>query len=296
MAIAFDRVQKPLRKLRKALRNLPADPAPEQVHKLRTRSRQIEAIAAALPPSGQKLARRLLKSIKPLRKAAGSVRDMDVLTRHALTLPPELYQDPDQSPRNEASSRLIEHLELSRKKHAAELLAAFDRQRKTARRSLKLYAKQIESERSSASLMRGKERQVQASAAELAAKLSRWPALNARNLHDFRLKVKQLRSVVRLVPATDRTFVAALGTVKDRIGDWHDWQQLAKTAAEVLDAQQDRTLLSAIQEAAEQKLREALASANVFRERYLQPVSKKPPASERRLPAQVVTAHPNQAA
>lgn len=290
MAIAFDRVQKPLRQLRKLLKNLQADPPAEEVHKLRTRSRQIEAIAAALSPAGEKLTRRLLKSIKPLRKAAGSVRDMDVLAAKARALP----REPGQNSHQEALARLVEHLESSRKESAAELVTAFGRQRKTARQNLKLYAKQLECGKDSDSLAR--EQQIQAAAAQLAAELSRWPALSARNLHSFRLNVKELRSILQLLSNSDHAFVEALGTVKEQIGDWHDWQQLAMAATEALHAQQDRALLSAIKEIVRQKLREALAAANALQERRVQPAAKKPPASERRLPAEAVTASPNRAA
>jgi CHAD domain-containing protein len=292
MVIAFDRVQKPLRQLRKSLSKLPANPPSEQVHKLRTRSRQIEAVAAALSPAGEKLTRRLLKSIKPLRKAAGSVRDMDVLAAKALTL----SQEPDQEPNHDAFTRLIEHLQLSRKKYAAELLVVLDRQKKAARHNLRLYAKQLEAGRDSDSLIREQEPQIQAAAAQLTAELSRWPKLNARNLHSFRLKVKELRLVLQLLSGADHSFIDALRTVKDQIGDWHDWQQLARSAAEVPDAQQDHALLSAIKQAVKQKLGKALAAANALRERHLGHASKKPPAPERRLPAQAVTGHPNQAA
>jgi CHAD domain-containing protein len=45
--------------------------------------------------------RRLLKSMKPVRKAAGVVRDMDVLVADALTLP--------NAAKNESVVRLVEH-------------------------------------------------------------------------------------------------------------------------------------------------------------------------------------------
>ena len=309
MAIAFDRVQKPLRKLRKSLRNLPADPQPEQVHRLRTRSRQIEAAAAALSPAGEKLTRRLLKSIKPLRKAAGSVRDMDVLAAKAIAFAQEPGQDPGQNLHRDGLARLVEHLQQSRKKSAAGLLAVVDQRKKAARRNLKLYAKQIEGAQDSASAARGAERQAQAAAAQLTAELDRWPALSARNLHSFLLKVKALRSVLQLLSGTDgelagdpfgNSLIGALGTVKDKIGEWHDWRQLATAAADALDPQQQRELLTAIKKIVRQKLHEALAAADairdVIRDQPLHPGAKKPPASERRLPAQAATARRNPAA
>ena len=82
----LERVQKALRELGKSLKSLPANPAPKEVHKLRTAARRVEAIAGALPEAEGKASRRLVKSIEPLRKAAGGVRDMDVLAANARKL------------------------------------------------------------------------------------------------------------------------------------------------------------------------------------------------------------------
>jgi CHAD domain-containing protein len=271
MAIELERLQKPLRELRKSLKRLKKDPLPEEVHKLRTRARHIEAIAPALTPGKEKKTRRLLKSIKPVRKAAGSVRDMDVLTGNALSLPANSH--------SESLVRLIEHLGNTRQKSAGALFDTVDEQRKSARQMLKRYARLVESslkdKRSGSNGSRSPAgpaqpvRHVEAAIHELTAELSRWPALAEGNIHPFRLKVKELRSILQLVPSSDEGLVEALGKVKDRIGDWHDWQQLAGFARAVLDAPGDSALLEQIDETGRQKLDEALAAANALRRRYL---------------------------
>ena len=48
MALDPDRVVKPVRKLRKAIKRFPNTPDPELVHDVRTRSRRIEAMLDAL--------------------------------------------------------------------------------------------------------------------------------------------------------------------------------------------------------------------------------------------------------
>ena len=84
MADELERVRKALRELGKSLESLNGDSAPEDVHKLRTASRRVEAIAGVLGAADGKKSRRLVKAIEPVRKAAGGVRDMDVLlTRRA---------------------------------------------------------------------------------------------------------------------------------------------------------------------------------------------------------------------
>lgn len=288
MALDFDRAQKPLRQLRKSLKTLPATPLPEDVHKLRTGSRRIETMVATLSPDAEKLSRRLLKSIKPLRKAAGRVRDMDVLSERARTLPLELH--------DESIACLLEYLESSRKKHAAELMKALDRHHKQARDYLKQYAAQIEERRDSAALAHEAEHQARSAAASHTAELSRWPALSARNLHAFRLKVKELRTVLQLLPATDSALVSALETVKDQIGEWHDWFELGRAAAQALDKRQHRALLALIRQNGQETLSKALASANTLRQRYLERPLKKPPVAERREPASAVKGRRNPAA
>lgn len=274
----LDRVEKPLRKLRKLLKELPQNPAPEDVHKLRTRARRIEAVATALEPAGGKDTKRLLKAIKPVRKAAGDVRDMDVLTGNLVHL--------EKNGNRDSLVRLIEHLGTARSASADGLLDTVDRQRKAARRELKSYARLVES------VARGKkpvQREVArtldsasgsgSTAEDLVTELVHWPRLNVHNLHPFRLKVKALRYVLQAFPESDAAMINALGKVKDEIGDWHDWQQLLSIARTVLDRPEDRELMAEIDKTAGQKFEHALASANALRRRFLRAPSARKRAS-----------------
>ena len=71
---------------------------------------------------------------------------------------------------------------------------------------------------------------------EVVRELGEWTPLDAGNMHEFRLKVKQLRYTLQLDAQADPALVEALGDVQRRIGDWHDWHQLAEIAREVLDS------------------------------------------------------------
>src|ERR1700721_2128512 len=88
MAGELERARKAVRGLNKTLKHLPSDspPPPKEVHNLRTASRRVEAIAAALAQVQSKESRRALKAIEPIRKAAGGVREMDVLLANARRL------------------------------------------------------------------------------------------------------------------------------------------------------------------------------------------------------------------
>ncbi len=270
----LDRAEKPLLQLRKLLKTLPSNPAPDEVHELRIRARKIEALGAALKAADAKRTKRLLKLIKPVRKAAGDVRDMDVFTGNLLHMPQNA--DTGHEASNDSLIRLVEHLGTVRRKSAGHLLDAVNRQRRPVRRSLKNYAKLVES------VVKGKKpapieiartlESVDGSgslASSLMTELRKWPRLHARNIHPFRLKVKELRYVLQLFPGADRGLVDSLGKVKDEIGDWHDWQQLLGIARDILDARKDKALLAEIDAAVKEKLAHALAGANALRRRYL---------------------------
>jgi CHAD domain-containing protein len=265
MELELGNVRKPLRQLRKSLKSLPSDPPMKEVHDLRTRARRVEAIVAVLMPGNDKRANRLLKTLKPVRKAAGKVRDMDVLAAKALTLAGRT--------RNRSVARLLEYLRAMRVESVGQLLKTLARQRTDARHSLEQFSRQIE-RRFNAKNPRASSRttgnQPHASAAiRLMDELGRWPAFTAENLHAFRIKVKELRYVMQLAQDADLKFVNALEKVKRQIGDWHDWQQLEEIAGNVLKRREDRTVLKKIGEIGTGKCNRALAAAYALKTRYL---------------------------
>ena len=265
MELELGNARKPVRMLRKSLKSLTRDPPVEDVHNLRTHARRIEAIAAALMPGQNKLTRRLLKAIKPVRKAAGEVRDMDVLAAKARTLAG--YR------RNRSVTRLVDYLSSMRIESARKLLDTVSEQRNDARRSLKQFSRQIEKRfhANKPGAMAGTtgDGSCGQAAMELIDELNRRPAFNEENLHAFRIQVKELRYLLQLAKNANPKLVDALGVVKNRIGDWHDWQQLAKIAEKVLDPQDDLATLKKIDENAKRKFAQAMAAAQAMKTRYL---------------------------
>jgi|SRR5712671_3994881 len=84
MALDADRAEKPVRKLRKLLKKMPATPGADDIHDFRTNSRRTEATPEALSLDSGNNCRRILKELSRLRKRPGKVRDMDVLTDYLL--------------------------------------------------------------------------------------------------------------------------------------------------------------------------------------------------------------------
>ncbi len=258
-------IEKPVRMLRRSLKRLTDEPPVAEVHNLRIHARRVEALAAALMPGDKKLMRRLMKAIRPMRKAAGDVRDMDVLAGKALAL--------SRHRRDHSVVCLIEYLSAMRIESARELLDTIAEQRSNARRNLKQLSKQIEKR------IDGKRVRAITEAASggpsgeaamrLVDELGRWPEFDEENLHAFRIKVKELRYLLQLTHCAELKFVRALGKAKEQIGDWHDWHQLAKIAAKVLDPQDDRPALEKIDKIEREKLDRALAAARAMKMRYL---------------------------
>src|SRR4051794_11061283 len=114
MALDVNSIGKSFKKLRKLLKNFPNPPAAEDVHDIRTHTRRIEAIVGAFQLDGKKAGKSLIKHLKPIRKAAGDVRDMDVLTDLAASIEPNGDSD--------CRLKLIQHLSGRRTKAATKLV------------------------------------------------------------------------------------------------------------------------------------------------------------------------------
>jgi len=62
--------------------------------------------------------------------------------------------------------------------------------------------------------------------------------------------------------------VEALRTVKDAIGEWHDWVELLGIAKEVLDDGRTCKLIRQIKDTSEQKYESAIAEAQNVRKKF----------------------------
>jgi CHAD domain-containing protein len=135
MALDADRVLKPARKLRKILKKFPKNPTPEQVHTLRTNARRLEAIFGALLPDGLDRSQKLL-GLARVRKKAGRVRDMDVLTQFSAGVSAEGEQ--------EGKVQLLKHLGSKRRRKAGRLHKTVEETLPTIRPRLKRTSADLE--------------------------------------------------------------------------------------------------------------------------------------------------------
>jgi len=256
------RIRKPLQKLRKTVRKFPRKSRPEEIHKLRTTTRRIEAMLAAVVNQADGT-RGLSKSLRSLRRRAGKVRDMDVFIGLASTL--KAASD------DECEVRLLEGLSVKRFGQAKKLHSSAQQESRKLRRGLKKCLQDIEGQfRKSADRTDGAlEASVMSRALQLSKDLRSTARLGRNNLHDYRLKVKELRYVLQMAKDGDKPFVEALGEVKDAIGEWHDWLELTAIATELLDGDYGCELLRQLKETTEQKFDHALSVTNEMRNKYL---------------------------
>jgi|SoiMethySBSTD1v2_1073268.scaffolds.fasta_scaffold197146_2 CHAD domain-containing protein len=270
MSLDLDRVKKSARRVSKFAKRNPKRPSTDTVHKLRTSARHLESALVTLALDSKRGVKSLLRDLKKTHRRAGAVRDMDVLTAKALTIDWRGEQD--------CLVRLLEHLGAERSKRALKLRSAIAKRRRKVRRSLERGLKRVESvaERSREDDDAETVRATIAHALQVTSKLSHPGRLSKNNLHEYRLKVKELRDVLRLSnEAADSALVPKLEEVKDAIGDWHDWVELSDIAAERLDHGSACELSKRIAATRDQKYRHALSLTQGLIADHLRPRVKK---------------------
>lgn len=267
MPVDADRMQKPVRKIRKLLKKMPASPSPDEVHDLRTNSRRIEATLHALSLDAARPGRRVLKQISKLRKRAGKVRDMDVLTGYA-------SQMPRLDGERECLVDLLEYLGAQRQKHAKKLNLVRKQYASPLRKRLKQTSRQVDKALPRNGSQDSEENTVNteaaASALHLLSQLTQPAHLGRNNLHPYRLKVKELRNVLEMGEnAKEKEFVKRLGEVKDAIGEWHDWEELLAIAKDIVDHRPNCQLRAQLRKTTDAKFKNALALAESMRKQFL---------------------------
>lgn len=262
MPLDPQRAIKPLRKAHQALGHPARSLTPEGVHALRTQCYRIKSILRAFALEEERDGARLLRAIEPVRKRAGKVRDADVLTGLAASLP--------DGSGNESLIQVMEALGARHERCAGKLEKTLDSERREARRRLKSCMKWMKAELAAthSDTADSWRRYAVARAIELSSELDEWPALRIDNLHPFRLKVKELRYVLQLSSDSDHRVIDALGEVKDAIGEWHDWSELKAVVMKVLDDKGQSPLSKQIAQVIRSKLRHALMLATRLRGDY----------------------------
>jgi CHAD domain-containing protein len=265
MAVDQQQLEAPFKKLQKRLRKFPREPLPEMVHKLRTRTRLVETALETLAPDGR-CDQRLLKRLKRVRKRAGKVRDMDVLSAYLRGLD---VSDAE----TDCIVLLTEHLGGERSHHAGKLRKEIGRSSPKLRRDLRTCAREISRALSNTDNKDSDQElnpvtEAMSEAMRASAELTA-PRLGRGNLHEYRLTIKKLLNVLRMAKEEqqDHKLIQDLKRVKDTIGEWHDWQVLEQIAEQVLDHNRCK-LKARLRATVRQKYQKALSVTNAVKARY----------------------------
>ncbi|HVB55036.1 MAG TPA: CHAD domain-containing protein [Candidatus Acidoferrales bacterium] len=268
MALDATRIETNIRKLRKILKKSSKLLKPQDVHRLRTRTRRMEAILTAVGLSSDHSERQLLRRLGRIRKKAGKVRDMDVLTSHACAIK-------KMNAGCDCLLQLIEYLGAQRYRFARKLRQSIQRHSPKTRRRLKRTSARLEriidhDQENSSDMQTDPHAQAAGLARKLSMDLAAPAILNRSNLHSYRIKIKELRYVLQTEKGDrDRQFMDALGESKDAIGEWHDWEQMIAIAAELLDHEPECTVLTTLRTISREKYDLALSVTNRMREQYV---------------------------
>lgn len=280
MALDAERAAKPIRKLRKLLKKMPAVPTADDIHDFRTSSRRIEATIQSLSLDSGQNGRRVWKQISKLRKRAGKVRDMDVLTDY-------LSNFSHHREETGCHVRLLEHLGAQRLKYARKFERARHQRAPELNKRLKRTARQMDNLLPS----NGKKdpaqnrvsAEVTASALTLLTALAEPARLGKTNLHPYRLQVKELRNVLQMAEKSARQeFVRQLGEAKDAIGEWHDWEELVTIAKTVLNHGANCALQHGLRNVANSKYQNAITVTENMRKKFLRMSNRRKKRSPQR--------------
>jgi len=264
MLLQTERVQKSIVRLRKFLKKKPNSPPPEKLHQIRTSARRLESSLAAMDIGKKRLRKRLERNLPALRKRLGKVRDMDVLTAHAISIDSKASE-------RECLVQLLEHLGAKRSEYTKRLRKAAKSYGPRLRNDLAKIAETMDdaANRSGQNGAVGFAGQQALPLRELVSGLDRPKRLNQSNLHSYRLKVKELRYILQLSKKRlSQELVKKLGEVKDAIGEWHDWEDLRAITAEVVNGGQQSELARQLKKITHQKFDNALSITNHMRKTY----------------------------
>jgi CHAD domain-containing protein len=212
-------------------------PRPKAVHQLRTTARRLEALLNAAKrrqPNNAKFGRQVdkaLKALKPIRQAAGPVRDIDVqmglledfLRASINELPPAEFNVVKQE-----ATKVQARLEKHRKRAARELTAAVTDVDDALVKRISHLQTELSTEKWMSVLKdaRSVERD-SATSLDIA---------DPDSLHAYRKSSKSARYLAEMEEgsAAARQFAKEMKKVLDAIGAWHDWMLLTQLAKKTI--------------------------------------------------------------
>ncbi len=232
-------------KLRESVTKVAHHPRPENVHRVRTYARRVEAILGDLVPKLDREQKKLLKILARVRKRAGKIRDLDLHIEKLRNL--KISQDPA------GKARLLRRLSQEHEKRAAKLNKLLDEQTVD---ELRKRLKRVDNE----TVIPEKTDPLALALQVFTSASAQQGALDADRLHQFRISGKRARYLGEVADSTPESqrVIEQLNRMQDVIGDWHDWLELTGRAEDLLGGVRQSPLVAALSNMTRAKFRQAI--------------------------------------
>lgn len=246
------------------------------VHRLRTTIRRVETLVNYATPKLGKKQQKALDEIRALRKRAGKVRDLDI----QIALLSSIGNGSASADRR----TLTEALKKKRAKQVRRLTSATEKltgSKLFLRLGRMAEGPGNEKDRNGS----GQLEQVWQQLSQLAVQHSSRPVLRPARLHELRIQLKLLRYQAELAGDTpeQKDLVDELKSVQDAIGEWHDWEMLARSAEKHFNDRLSCALLVEIRSLLAARYSAAGSAANRLLSTY-SPIARKKPSSIQSVP------------
>jgi len=249
MAISAERGKSIFRKTEKELLRLASGHGSEAVHGFRTTARRLQTLLEQLVSEGGRKHRRLLKTLKRIRKAAGKVRDIDVQLEALRSL-----KTPQEPRRKTQLMQSLLELRAQHEKRLCKLLKKQDIRDIRKRLNRAESCLRFDSNRDPLSVAKQMIRSLPIPRG----------SVDEEALHRYRLVVKRARYAAEFAPesAEATQFLAGLKRLQDALGSWHDWMTLTHTAMERLGDIRQSSLVAVLRNVTQGKFRQAAGAVS----------------------------------
>lgn len=271
MTLSRQRSKSLSRDLARFVSRLSKDVSEKGVHRLRTTIRRVETLVNHATPKLGKKQEKALDEIRALRKHAGKVRDVDIQIGLLSTI----------GNGSAAVDRrtLAEALKKKRSKQVSRLARAT--RKVESPKLFRRLARMAEGPGNQKDENSGRQLEhVRQEISQLAVQHSSRPVLKPARLHELRIQLKLLRYQAELAGDTPeaKDLVEELKSVQDSIGEWHDWEMLARSAEKHFRDRLNCSLLVEIRSLLAARYSAGVAAAQRLLSAYT-PINRKKPSS-----------------
>jgi len=274
MTLTEKRIKTLSRGVSSTVAKLQEEVSPKRVHRLRTTIRRIQSVIDYSRPKLSRKQQDALDDMSRLRRRAGKVRDLDI----QISLLNSLGNGSTTADRR----TLQEALRDKRDRQAGRLAAAA---RKLERSNLAGHLGRLVIAVSDSVAANNEPdaplRRAQTQIADLAGQCGSQPQLKPKRLHEVRIAFKMVRYLAELSEESEeqQRLLQQLKAVQDTLGEWHDWEELLRTAEKQFRQRANCAVLVEIRALYAAKHAAALSAVSQLFTQYATASARKQPRS-----------------